>query len=273
MSATLFLGFGFVLVTLAQQQEPGCNKRFEYEFGVLQKLVQLEESAKKQAEDIRVLQTKLNEADQKTKELSQTISTLDRTADGTTYVRWGRKDCPEGATLVYQGIAGGAHYTHSGSAANTLCLHQEPTWNEYVEGFQTADRIYGAEYQTGEYPARKHLLGHDVPCAVCRIPRSNVYMLPGRNVCDGNYRLEYSGYLMTEHYTHASNTEYVCMDDQPESVAGGHEGKGGRYFYHVEASCGSLRCPPYFTGRELTCAVCSYYSNLVLTNISLPIAN
>ena len=39
---------------------------------------------------------------------------------GPNYVRWGRTTCPDSATLVYQGVAGGAFYTHGGSGSNLV---------------------------------------------------------------------------------------------------------------------------------------------------------
>jgi hypothetical protein len=64
----------------------------------------------------------------------------------------------------------------------------------------------------------KYLHGHEIPCAVCRIPRNNVLMVPGKNRCHDNYMLEYKGYLMGEHHGHVSFSEYVCVDENPETL-------------------------------------------------------
>ena len=40
-------------------------------------------------------------------------------------------------------------------------------------------------------------------------------------------------------------------------IAGGQDNKNGALFYPVEAVCGSLPCPRYVNGWELTCAVCT----------------
>ncbi|XP_078681676.1 uncharacterized protein LOC144916423 [Branchiostoma floridae x Branchiostoma belcheri] len=53
------------------------------------------------------------------------------------------------------------------------------------------------------------------------------------------------------------NIEYVCVDGQPETVPGGDANQNGALFYLVEARCGSLPCPEYVEGRELTCVVCT----------------
>jgi hypothetical protein len=100
---------------------------------------------------------------------------------------------------------------------------------------------------------------HDVPCAVCQVKSSSVVMVPGKNTCFKNFVKEYTGYLMAGHSTHKAASEYVCVDGEAEpaskSLAQNHNGK---LFYFVRAKCGSLKCPPYKEGDDLTCVVCSY---------------
>ena len=103
----------------------------------------------------------------------------------------------------------------------------------------------------------KVLHQQDPPCVVCRSPRSSVHMIPARNLCYGDWNLEYTGYLVGGHYGHTAASEFICLDEDPEVVAGGEANKNGKLFYFAEARCGSLKCPPYINGRELTCAVCS----------------
>lgn len=83
-------------------------------------------------------------------------------------------------------------------------------------------------------------------------------MVPGKHHCHENYVLEYRGFLMAGHYNHAASTEFVCVDEHPETIKGTHANHNGKLFYFVEGDCGSLRCNPYKPGWELTCAVCSY---------------
>jgi len=66
-----------------------------------------------------------------------------------------------------------------------------------------------------------------------------------------------SGYLVTGSDPHASASELICLDELPETIPGGDQNHDGKVFYLAEAVCGSLRCPPYVEGRELTCVVCS----------------
>ena len=62
---------------------------------------------------------------------------------------------------------------------------------------------------------------------------------------------------MAGYHGHASATEYICVDKDPESLYGSHVNHNGRLLYKVEGICGSLQCPPYVDGKELACVVCS----------------
>ena len=187
---------------------------------------------------------------------------------GSTYVRWGRKSCPgvNGTTLVYSGYAAGSLYSDTGAAANHICLSPDPIWDHYTDAVDALARVYGVEYEfygsVADKPRHtaffgKRLDNQDAPCSVCQSPRTNVLMIPGRNACYKGWTLEYSGYLVAGHYNHPAATEYICLDKDPEFNDGGFTDDNGALLYLVEAVCGSLECPPYKNGRELTCAVCS----------------
>ncbi|XP_053378497.1 uncharacterized protein LOC123537994 [Mercenaria mercenaria] len=199
-------------------------------------------------------------AKDKIAELNNTAVTNKKSADGTTYIRWGRTVCPKTAFLVYDGYAAGSYYSQKGSGINTLCLPKDPNYDQYTDGLQPSGRIYGAEYETHARNTWSHLKDLEVPCAVCRIPSNNVLMVPGKNECHVNYLLEYKGYLMSGYYSPKGPSEYVCVDDQPEGIkkADGNQDHNGKLFYFVEGSCGALKCPPYTGGWELTCAICSF---------------
>ena len=51
----------------------------------------------------------------------------------------------------------------------------------------------------------------------------------------------------------------TLSDHQPESVPGldGHDDNNALY-YHVEATCNSLSCPPYDAEKEVTCVICTH---------------
>ena len=155
--------------------------------------------------------------------------------------------------------------------AEYLCLPENPEWNVYVDGLQKQAHMFGAEYETPDYPSNdffdlsnnhgESLHNHDVPCVLCHVTgRGSVFTFPALRKCPENWHLEYQGYLMAPSNrgaNHVQHTKPVCMDEAPEVIQGGSANKNGALFYMVEARCGSLPCPNYVEGRELTCAVCT----------------
>ncbi|XP_035671813.1 uncharacterized protein LOC118412869 [Branchiostoma floridae] len=155
----------------------------------------------------------------------------------------------------------GLWYNHKGGGSNYQCLPTDPEWGWHKDGSQNSREAYmfGAEYEIAAdspYDAGS-LNNRNVPCAVCHTPsRRAQLMIPARQTCPGGWTREYGGYLMTAHHSY-SRTEFVCMDGEPEALPGGEGSENGALFYIVEARCGSLPCPPYVEGRELTCVVCT----------------
>ena len=180
-------------------------------------------------------------------------------AAGVTYTRWGRTTCPEvsGTELVYAGRAAGTHYTQKGGAADYICLPPDPDYLTEKNGVQGYSPLHGAEYQSGTNQPLSHLLNHNVPCAVCFVStRAAMLMIPAKTQCPTSWTQEYVGYLMTERYSHYRSV-FACVDKDSESIPGGDGDQDGALFYHVEATCNGILCPPYDTERELTCAVCT----------------
>ena len=174
---------------------------------------------------------------------------------GVVYTRWGKSSCPSvsGTTLVYVGRAGGTHYTHKGGAANYRCMPDDSDYLSYTPGVQGYSFVYGAEYKR---PLRA-VYHHNVPCAVCYAStRVAVTMIPAKTQCPTNWTLEYTGYLMSDNKNH-QHTMYECVDKNPDSVPGSAADTNGALFYHVEANCNGMLCPPYDPQKELTCAVCT----------------
>lgn len=191
-------------------------------------------------------------------------------AAGALYIRWGRTTCPAKLSkLVYHGIVGGQHYAHTGGGSNILCLPMDPSWGKFTETKEDSQYIYGGEYQISHYTAvsptglfsdanSKTLHDHNIPCAVCQtLKPAAIMMLPARKTCYPGWTLEYSGYLMSSHYGHKGRNPFTCIDAAPEADPAGYRNEDGVLFYPVQAACGSLPCPPYVQGKELTCAVCS----------------
>ena len=52
-------------------------------------------------------------------------------------------------------------------------------------------------------------------------------------------------------------SDFVCVSVGMEHIPGGAANQNGGLLYVVEASCGSLKCPPYVEGYELACVVCT----------------
>ena len=115
--------------------------------------------------------------------------------------------------------------------------------------------MYGTEYEQPLVSGRDQ---HNAPCAVCYIPtKHTVIMIPAKTSCPSGWTREYYGYLMSEYIESRQRTEYVCVDSDMESIPGSQNHIDGGHFYHVEAHCIGMACPPYNNQKELTCVVCS----------------
>ena len=176
---------------------------------------------------------------------------------GVVYTRWGRKSCPTGAQLLYEGITGGSYWNHPGGGANYVCLPKVPQYmstnvpNEYSE-------MYGTEYEIVDYNIFPGKHQHNVPCAVCYSSTKSVkLMIPARTSCPSSWTIEYKGYLMASHYNHKNNNVYECADEYPESIAGSGANNNGASFYFTRTTCTGLPCPPYVNNRAITCVVCT----------------
>ncbi|XP_052791893.1 uncharacterized protein LOC128226034 [Mya arenaria] len=188
-------------------------------------------------------------------------------ATGNTYIRWGRKSCPDetGARPLYDGFAGGSWYSHAGGGNNYLCLPRDPVLVVIRGG--SIRYIYGAEYQVTE-TIWNELNNDDVPCVVCITPNTNIVMVPAKDVCRPGWTLEYAGYLMTTFKDYTAR-DYVCMDGQPESITGSQGNENGAVFFFVEVRCGSLPCDPYKEVLRMS----SMMKKLDSTNSQLNIVN
>jgi len=82
-------------------------------------------------------------------------------------------------------------------------------------------------------------------------------MIPAKTCCPSTWTLEYSGYLMSASKAYPHITMYECVDKNPDSVPGTATSTDLALFYHVEANCNGMACPPYDSQKELTCAVCT----------------
>jgi len=178
---------------------------------------------------------------------------------GDVYTRWGRTSCPsENTETIYTGVIGGSHYSHSGGSNNYLCLPNDPQRDQAGLDDSSFGYIYGTEYEIGGSSLFKHLQNKEEPCAVCKTNARTVIMIPVRTTCYSGWRLEYSGYLMSQHHSQAGSKETICVDASPEATTDSFiADQNGALLYFIKTSCGSLKCPPYGSDTVLTCVVCS----------------
>jgi len=180
---------------------------------------------------------------------------------GVVYTRWGKSTCPSaaGTVLVYAGRTGGSFHSHTGGGANYLCMPGNPDYLQYRPGVQGQSYVFGTEYETHLGGPLSSVNEHNVPCAVCYASvRVAVTMIPAKTQCPSTWTREYSGYLMSTYRTgNHYRTTFECVDKNPDSVPGSAPDTHGAVFYHVEASCNGMACPPYDPQKELTCVVCT----------------
>lgn len=188
---------------------------------------------------------------------------------GTTYTRWGRSDCDNGAELVYDGYIASHFYrakdnSFEGGGGSQLCLVKDPSWLNYSDADENGNLLYGTEYETGSYGVitLRNLHDKEAPCAVCLVKDATInLMVPGKITCPTNWKLQYAGYLMSTHYTHSS-TETICVDQNATATTSSNPAnQDGNLLYPTEAECGALTCPAdksgYVQNREVTCSVCT----------------
>ncbi|XP_069138923.1 short-chain collagen C4-like [Argopecten irradians] len=216
-------------------------------------------------QELHQIQVKLQEYDALKTEVTSLRSTVNELLakkageKGVVYVRWGRKDCRgNGTELVYSGFAGGSNYQHTGAAAEYVCLPPDPLWGPHKDISSYAPAfMFGAEYEDPDLfgmPNRNE----EVPCAVCRSTSfSTSIMIPARTTCYPGWEEAYTGNLAGGYYDHAASSEYVCVDEHPQTlIGGGTTDDNGKLFYQVRTRCGSLKCPPYEEDKVLSCVVC-----------------
>jgi hypothetical protein len=172
------------------------------------------------------------------------------------YTGLGRRTCPSGASLVYEGVCSWGRLP--GNWGTCKLFMSSTNWDNKGNYSKYVGLIYGAEYEIYD-TLFNGLLGHDVPCAVCQVESSSVVMVPVKNTWFKIFVKEYQGYLMTGYPAHTTASEYVCVDGEadPANKSLFHN-KGGKLFYFVWAKCGAIKGPPFKEDDDLTRVVCSY---------------
>ena len=159
---------------------------------------------------------------------------------GSSYVRWGRADCPSSSQFVYSGRAAGSEHNQHGSGANPLCVIDLPSFPYLQPGTQGGGRLRGFRYVTNGYGIQSLVASNNfaVPCAVCFTPeRESNFMQPGRDDCPVDWEVQYSGYLFGSHYSHRK-TNFICIDKAAQSL---ESVSNDVNIYPTEVECGSIR--------------------------------
>jgi len=162
--------------------------------------------------------------------------------------------------LAIAGRTGGGYHNNPGEGSNYVCLPMNPKYLKYDGNLHGMSSMYGTEYKVPKFNpfSTMNLDDSDAPCVVCHVKtRSSKLMIPATYQCPSAWTREYYGYLMAERHDHKHSSEYICVDRDAEAVPGSHQPKLGSALYTVDGQCGSLPCPPYVLGRELTCVVCT----------------
>ncbi|CAG2222712.1 unnamed protein product [Mytilus edulis] len=154
----------------------------------------------------------LSEEKTKTENLQRS---LQRVSDsGSTYVRWGRKQCSGTSTeTIYTGFTAGqlqegpTYSSRYGGPSNILCLPNNPDISNRTTGGSSF--IYGTEYEDTFFGASA--VNEDAPCAVCR--SHNTYasiMIPGRKSCYSGWKTGVSGLSYVQQLWIQGIIIYMC---------------------------------------------------------------
>jgi hypothetical protein len=176
---------------------------------------------------------------------------------GASYIRYGRTVCPATSALVYSGFMAGSPHDSRG-ASSYLCLPSTAQFSTVVAAVNTAGLVRSGEYELGSYgiPRLRGLQDRNVLCASCiATGRRTTMLVPGRRSCPDRWILDYNGYLVSQHYTHA-RAESVCLDYNPEFVQASTANENGALFYPTEVESFPANTT-YAANYELTCAQCS----------------
>ena len=181
------------------------------------------------------------------------------TNSGSTYIRWGRDDCPSGAVSLYSGRVAGTKYDVRGGTSDYLCLPDNPRYGStYTDA---TSPLYGVEYQ--RWPTSSPRAQYDnTPCVVCYIAtRSAMFVHQASYLCPSGWSREYYGYMMSDavRSDRQGRRSTICVDANAEAVPGtGAKTNPSRVlFLSVECTKSELLCSPYVDGRILSCAVCT----------------
>ncbi|CAG2199577.1 unnamed protein product [Mytilus edulis] len=180
--------------------------------------------------------------------------------------------CTSNSNYIYislsnEGYAAGQDYYYAvnklGGPSNMLCLPKDPELSNRTGSPNS--RIYGTEFEGNNFAPGS--ANEDVPCALCRSSSSSV-MIPGRKSCYSGWKREYFGILASGCYD-CKASSYICVDMNPEYIAGGERNNDNNLLYATSMKCGSLPCPPYHNDLKYTVLFVQSKVSLLTFKVSL----
>lgn len=126
-----------------------------------------------------------------------------------TYINWGRSDCPGGHSVVYEGRAVAPAFDNAGGGAEYICLHESGSAGGLsIMNAPAMSSVVGVHLETFADPSAFGLPmnieplssdnGDAIACAVCLTFDSTTIMVPNSNMCPSmSWDMAYTGFLMT----------------------------------------------------------------------------
>ncbi|XP_067948289.1 uncharacterized protein [Watersipora subatra] len=191
------------------------------------------------------------------------------TGPQSTFIRWGRVECPQTSTRIYAGYVGSAHMSrHMGGSSELECLPMFPSWHSNsATNIQTSTKIFAAKFFLGSHHGIFSSSADNsvITCAVCLSRYSPVITMPGRVNCPNSWLREYNGYMMStpgvRHEMVFSSRNY-CVDKNADYYTGHNDNKGLKLTFLQAGSCyqNMHPCNRYTENHRLACVVCSKVS-------------
>ena len=174
------------------------------------------------------------------------------------------------------GRAAGAHFTHSGTAANYICLPDNPEYYNSTKKAIYAALVYGSEYETWGSPIANlgnYKVGFPTNTEEQQIENAKeqqstnngvVYTCWGSTECHKTATLVYFGRAAGAHYTHPGTAaNYICLPHNPEYYGSTKKATYAAYVYGSEyETWGSPLHNP--ANHNVPCAVCYAERNAMI---------
>ena len=160
----------------------------------------------------------------------------------------GKKTCPAGAKLLYDGAMFSGHYGHTGGNSGLCVRRGDPGPSYGYEG----DLLYPM-HTSGSMPPGIPS-SKSIYCAVCEWEHGHCFEMWGTDKCPTNWKKVYGGLSIGSHYTHhAPAGGHYCIDPNGFDTSKGSSGNGHLYGTRVQSGHYGSEFP---SGRALKCGLC-----------------